>query len=240
MSWHKHQEYDPTEAFVQNARQQKLLELKLDDIDKLWYAQLKHLARERLDATNELKILEETKKDLQHYDKNMLVSDLKKYTDGVINQFRQIERENSRDNFNFETRAMQVKRLSVSLPSLNQLGIAPLPVRTSLKKKKIKTQRRRHKTSTSSKLKSTRLKSISDSNLHKSSKFEESKLAPSSADAKSDRQKALGSLFPPISHQKLSSAKSDDHRYLKHKMATSLELPPVVEVNTHRSRKLSL
>ena len=240
MAWHKQQEYDPTEAFVQNARQQKMLELKLEEIDKLWYMELKNLAKERLDTTNELKRLEDTKRSLQYYDSKITVSDLKRYTDGVVEQFRRLNRENTKDNFNFETSAMKIKRLSVSLPTLNQVGFAAIPRRTKIHKKKSKDKNRKHSVSKSSTLKGTRLKSISDSNLHTSEKYKESRAISNSADVRTGRIKKSGVEFPPIDNSKLGSAKSDDHRYLKQKMATTLELPPVIEVNSCRNRKMSI
>ena len=246
MAWHGSQQYDPAAAFIKNARQQKLLDLRLDDIEKLWFAQLKHLAKDRLDVTKELTQLEEEKRQLQHYDKTMLVSDLKKYTDGVIEQFRKVNRENTRDNFNFNTSAIKEKRLSISLPGLDQVGlnlprpptIKHVPHRPSTKRSTRSVQRQRKlsvSTTCSNTLQRTRLKSMSDSNLHKITSFPEPRGVSSSAHVTTRRKDdRVTSRFPPINTSKLSSAKSEDHRYLKHRMATTLELPPVIEVSNHR------
>lgn len=242
MAWHKQQQYDPTAAFIQNNRQQKLLELRLEEIDKLWFSQLKGLAKERLDVTSELTKLEEMKRSLQHYDKTMLVSDLKKYTDRIVEQFKKMNRANTRDNFNFDTSAIKEKRLSVSLPRLDQVGLhgialARLPSgRPQTKRRTEKTTK--HSSSTkSSRLRGTRVKSISDSNLHTMTNFKESRIISNSAHVKGRRDEKLTYKLPTIGDGKLSS-KCEDHRYLKQKMATTLELPPVIEVNTHRKMSI--
>ena len=246
MAWHGNQQYDPAAAFIKNSRQQKLLDLRLGEIEKLWFAQLKHLAKDRLDVTKELTQLEEEKRHLQHYDKNILVSDLKRYTDGVVQQFRKVNRENTRDNFNFNTSAIKEKRLSISLPGLDQCGLsiskAPvikhLPQRPNTKRSVRSVQRQRQfsvSTTYSTAFQGSKLKSVSDSNLHKITSFTEPRGHSSSANVANRRKDdRLSSRFPPINTGKLSSAKSEDHRYLKQRMATALELPPVIEVNNHR------
>ena len=242
MAWHKQQQYDPTEAFIQNARQQKLLELELQEIDKLWFLELKRIAKDRLDVTSELTKLEEMKRGVDYYDKTMHPRDLKKHTAKVKEQFRHMYRENTKDNFNFETSAMKEKRLSVSLPSLNDIGLPFVGRRPSVKptKKKNKGKHRKQSTSTTSSrlIKSTRLKSISDSNLNTSSDFKEiqskTRVSPCSAHVKRSTEEQCASVLPRIGNMKVTSATADEHRYLKQRMATTLELPPVLEVITHR------
>ena len=249
MAWHGHQQYDPAAAFIKNARQQKLLDLRLDEIEKLWFAELKSLAKDRLDVTKELTQLEEEKRQLKYYDKKMLVSDLKRYTDGVIEQFRKVNRENTRDNFDFDTGAIKEKRLSISLPRFDQVGLSVpglptnrhAPHRPSTKRSTRSTHRQRKLSSstTSSILKGTRLKSVSDSNLHKITSFPETRGISSSAHVANRRKDdRVTSRFPPINTGKLNPSKSEDHRYLKHRMATTLELPPVIEVNNHRKMSI--
>ncbi|XP_053396953.1 uncharacterized protein LOC128556317 [Mercenaria mercenaria] len=248
MAWHKQKQYDPTDAFIQNERHQKVLDLKLQKIDKLWYNQLRLLSRDRLQITSDLLRLEDEKGQLEYYDENMEVHKLKEYTDGCMLHMKQLKRELTHDNFNFETTgAIHMKRTiqSMNLPRLDGGCIVTQSHKHNKKQKKPEKShlRKRRK----SNLMKSKIFSISDSNLDKVSKYKqennESDVSKSEltrvTEPKLGTEATQKTTFPNISSKLKVSRTNEQHRYLKERMATALVLPTVTEVPP-RQRKLSI
>lgn len=259
MAFHKQKQYDPTEAFLLNQKQQKLLLLRLKKIDKLWYKSLKHLSRDRLEATTDLMKLEDEKQQLEYYDHTMEVHKMKDYNDECIRHMRVMKRELTHDNFNFDSSAFANRKL----PIVHNHGTLNLPridgskcfitQKNGAKKQKERKQVRKRRQSN---LMRNRIFSMSDSNLDKVSKSnhclgERSKtLSVSHEDlsnnirvhnfiaklALSQSEETKTTVLPNISSCK---AVPEEHRYLKQKMATTLALPTVTEVDS-RQRKISV
>jgi hypothetical protein len=244
MAWHKQKQYDPTEAFLQNERQQKVLDVQLQKIDKLWYNQLRVLSRNRLETTSELVRLEDEKSQLQYFDETIDVHKLKDYTDECILNMKQLNRELTHDNFNFEnTGAIHTKRIlhAMNLPKLEGNCIISQSYRYSKKSKKPeqkKTRKRRK-----SNLFKSKIFSVSDSNLDKVSKYKqennESDVFHPESETKLEINDTQKTVFPNISSKLKVTKTNEQHRYLKQKMATALVLPTVKEV-CPRQRKLSI
>ncbi|KAH3734564.1 uncharacterized protein LOC127851599 [Dreissena polymorpha] len=167
MTFQKNRKYDPTVAFLLNERQQKLLALRLEELDRLWCNSLRHLSRDRLDATEDLTRLEEEIQNLSYYDKNMDGNRMKEYNDKCILAMKSLKRELSHDNFNFDSSVQIQKKKSskFSLPKITK-GFFVTQIKPRTKKKlKERLQQRRN-----SNLQQLRKFSISDSNLDKYSK----------------------------------------------------------------------
>lgn len=245
MAWHKQKHYDPTEAFLQNERQQKLLDLQLAKIDKQWYHKLKHLSRDRLDTTSELLRLEDEKSQLAYFDETMEIHKMKEYTDICMKHMKELKREISHDNFNFDNHSaiyMKTGAPSVNLPKLD--GNCFVTQSANFHKKAKKPNKSRLKKRRKSNLMKSKIFSISDSNLDKVSKYKqensenETPCQMSQSEAVSKFETKMTSL--PDLTAKLSVKKNNDqHRYLKEKMATVLVLPTVNE-DVPRQRKLSI
>lgn len=246
MAWHKQKQYDPTEAFLQNERQQKVLDLQLQKIDKLWYNQLRVLSRNRLEATSELVRLEDEKSQLQYYDENINVHKLKEYTDDCILNMKQLKRELTHDNFNFEnTGAIHMKRTlhAMNLPKVE--GGCIITQSYKYCKKSKKPEQKQLKKRRKSNLMKSKIFSASDSNLDKVSKYKQECIEGDAlhADENEGTETKNGdtekNVFPNISSKLKVTKANEQHRYLKDKMATALVLPTVKEV-CPRQRKLSV
>lgn len=257
MAWHKQKQYDPTEAFIQNERHQKLLNLQLEKIDKLWLHQLRILARDRLETTSELIRLEDEKSQLAYFDEHMDVHKMKEYTDNCLTQMKSLKRELTHDNFNFENTGAIVAKRSVqpnlNLPKVEELGyIVTQSLKNSKPKKKTKKvglgKRRK------SNLFRSKILSMSDSNLDMVSKYKKenndstsnklnevdtnNKLSEKSKKPGAENSGLASALLPSIPSKPVTRSK-EQHRYLKEKMTTALVLPTVKEA-IPRQRKLSI
>jgi hypothetical protein len=249
MAWHKQKQYDPTDAFIQNERHQKLLDLQLEKIDKLWYNQLRIMSRGRLETTSELIRLEDEKNQLEYFDENMDVHQMKDYIDSCLTHMKSIKRELSHDNFNFDNSgAMHLKRV------INQYGKLNLPklddscfvTQQARPKKAKKSNKNRLKKRRKSNLFKSKIFSMSDSNLDKISKYKQEKeteeernidqLSVTEEKAANPSQK---SQLPMLPVKRNIKRNLEPHRYLKEQMATTLVLPTVKEV-VPRQRKLSI
>lgn len=250
MAWHKQKQYDPTEAFIQNERQQKLLDLELERIDKLWYQQMKLLSRDRLETTSELIRLEDEKSQLEYFDDSMDIHDMKDYIDNFLTHMKSLKRELTHDNFNFyDTGAMHLKRMihqngKLTLPKVDNACFVTQSVKPKKNKKPIKNRAKRRRKSN---LFKSKILSVSDSNLEKISKCRQEKRQDdieqsdiegySDVETQGEKQKVRQQL--PVLPSKQTVKKMEPHRYLKERMATTLVLPTVTEIAT-RERKLSI
>ncbi|KAL4233507.1 hypothetical protein ACF0H5_008188 [Mactra antiquata] len=261
MAWHKQKQYDPSEAFIQNERQQKLLNIQLQKIDKLWLHQLRLFARDRLETTSELLRLEDEKGSLEYFDDSMDVHKIKEYTDNVVTQMKAIKKEMMHDNYNFDNTgaivSKKVSQMHLNLPKVDELGYIVTqslkPNGSKNKPKKAALKRRRK-----SNLFKSRILSVSDSNLDRVSKYKRENAQTDFKEnedndtikghsAKSGSRKHVsetntkidGKLLPSISSPKPVLRNNEQHRYLKEKMATALVLPTVNEAMP-RQRKLSV
>lgn len=260
MAFNKKKESDPTQAFLLNGRQQKLLLIQLEKIDKMWYKRLKHLSKDRLEATTDLVRLEDEKQQLQYYDQHMEVHKMKDYNDECIKQMRHLKRELTHDNFNFDSTAFAERKRSM----VHQNGATCLPkininrcFVTQTEKKRGKGKgNKRGQSRRQSNLMKHRILSVSDSNIDRVSKHidtyslgDRSKTFSmshedliSAARVNSFIAKLVEDQAEPASTSPVLptiNTKPDEHRYLKQRMATTLVLPTVTEVET-RQRKISI
>ena len=185
MAWHKQKQYDPTEAFLANNKQQQLLEIKLKDIDKLWFARVKYYARDRLETTAELQRLIEDKRHLDYYKATLNPEELKQYTDQIGKVMKLSHKELTSDNFDFDKykrRSSMVVPPSTFFPRIEKhnteinfkLRRESMISKSDLKKSnKIKSSSKSKSSSdVSLLLRSSRLMSMSDTDLFKRSTWE--------------------------------------------------------------------
>lgn len=250
MAWQKPKQYDPAEAFIENDRQQKLLDLNIQSIDKLLYSQLKLLSRDRLETTSELLRLETEKSQLAYFDETMEVRKMKEFTDGCLLHMKQLKRELSHDNFHFENPGdMHLKRTlhGTSLPKLEGSCFVTQSYKSKNKKLIKKPDKNYLKRRRTSNLMKSKIFSISDSHLETVSKYKHNEPDYDKGDtdvvdgalATLEIQGAPKTIFPNLTIKATVRKNSEQHRYFKDKLATALVLPTVTEV-TPRQRKLSV
>lgn len=248
MAWHKQKQYDPSEAFLQNERQQKLLGIQLEKIDKQWYNKLRILSRDRLQTTSELIRLEDEKSQLEYFDENMEIHRMKEYTDICLKHMKELKRELTHDNFNFDNRGailLKTNSQGMHLPRLNDGCFVTQSCKVNKKAKR--PAKNRLKKRRKSNLMKSKIFSMSDSNLDKISKYKQQSSendvthseASDKGETKLEAKVVPKSLLPELTGKVTVKRTSEQHRYLKEKMATALVLPTVNE-HVPRQRKLSI
>ena len=115
----KRKAVDAMSASVKNIREQRFLERQLDEIEKLWYQQLKNMTRDRLEAMFELTKLEYDKKNAHYFDQNIEGSVLKNFSEKTrIDLIKTKDDGKSMDKFGFKTNEWLLK--SVRLPEVEK------------------------------------------------------------------------------------------------------------------------
>ena len=261
MAFTKQKQYDPTEAFLLNEKQQRLLVLQLEKIDKLWYNRLKHLTTNRLEATTDLVRLEDEKEQLEYYDKRMEVHKMKEYNDCCIKQMRYLKREMTHDNYNFDPAVFAERKRTI----VHQHGSICLPridtkcfVTQGDKPRDKAVGQKRGISRRQSNLMKSKIFSASEPHMDRVpalghvetfSLGARSKTFSASQDNLNNAVKVSNFIAKLVEDQTevdtqspvlpTINGKPDEHRYLKQRMATQLVLPTVTEAD-NRQRKVSI
>ncbi|XP_052807210.1 uncharacterized protein LOC128236402 [Mya arenaria] len=172
MTFQRQRANDPAiAAFLVNQRHQKDLTSRLVEIDRLMYARLKSLSRDRLDVSSDLCRLDEDMKRLEYYDKTMDGVKMRDYNDHVYQNTRDVKKQIANDNFTFDSSVMIKRKISaqINLPKVNSPFLVTQKYDTNVKKPMRK--RTKHRRDSTLALLKSKSFSVSDSNLHRVSSF---------------------------------------------------------------------
>ncbi|OWF48155.1 uncharacterized protein LOC110453435 [Mizuhopecten yessoensis] len=113
------QKNDAVAASIKNIREQKGLERQLTHIERLWHVELKHLTREKLEATHELTRLEEEKQNLEYLNDDVEGDSLKTYTDSIRDKTGQ-QRQEDKHIVKFSYQNSELNKVQLRLPDVHK------------------------------------------------------------------------------------------------------------------------